>query len=145
MGWLVLLSASALLFVINKRVNVRGGGRIGDIISVVTMLVAIIAGCGFAYTVLGRLFAGLVNGIGSVAAKFGGSGAALGVSIATMIILVGIAVCDILCDRKADGGAQIAAYLFPTVLALVIGGSMGVPVETVLHEVGGAVSQLGSM
>lgn len=146
MGWLVLLPAAGLLFVINKRVNPRGKGR--DTVAVLTMLVAAIAGCGLAATFLGRLFAALITWVGSMLSNITGEGGfATGLAIAVGILLVGIAVADIAFDRQADSGAQMAAILFPTVLALVVGGTMGATggdaVQAVQAEMASFITQLG--
>jgi hypothetical protein len=124
MGWLVMLPAAALLWVINKRVNFGGKGK--DAVAVITMAVAFIVGCGLADTFLGRLFAGLISGTGSILSNVTGeAGFTTGIAIATAIALVGVAFADIACDREADSGAQLAAILFPTVVYLVVGGTMG--------------------
>ncbi|REF00340.1 hypothetical protein [Thermomonospora umbrina] len=146
MGWLVLLPAAGLLFVINKRVNPKGRGR--DAVAVLTMLVAVIAGCGLAATFLGQWFAALISWSGNTMSNVTGEGGfATGLAIAVAIILVGVAVADIAFDRVADNGAQMAAVLFPTVLALVVGGSMGATggdaVTAVQAEMASFFSQLG--
>lgn len=122
MGWVVLLPALALLHVFNKRVNPRKGQ---NAVSVITMGLAIVAGCGLAYTFAGQWIAGFVSWVGSLLSNLSGQNVALGVSIGITLLLVGIAVADIAFDKRADKGAQIAAVLFPTLVALVIGGSMG--------------------
>jgi hypothetical protein len=146
MGWLVLLPALGLLYVINKKVNPRGRGR--DAVAVITMVVAAVAGCGLAATFLGRLFAALIGWVGSMLSNMTGeAGFATGLAIAIGILLVGIAVADIAFDRAADSGAQMSAVLFPTVVALVIGGTMGATggdaVNAVQTEVASFLTQLG--
>jgi hypothetical protein len=122
MGWTVLLPALAVLHVFNKRVNPRKGQ---NAVAVITMLLAIVAGCGLAYTFAGQWLAGFVSWLGSLLSNLFGQNAAIGLSIGLTLLLVGVAVCDIAFDKRADKGAQIAAVLFPTLVALVIGGSMG--------------------
>jgi hypothetical protein len=55
MGWLVALPTLALLYLFNKKVNPKGGGKVRDAVAVVTLLLAFGAGCGFAYTLLGTV------------------------------------------------------------------------------------------
>lgn len=120
MGWLVALPTLAALYVINKRVNPRNRGRI--IVAVITMLVAAAAGCGLAYTFAGDWTAGAISWVGGF---FHNNDTAAGLNIALVVLFGGIAVADIAFDRTADKGAQFAAIIMPTLLALVIGGSLG--------------------
>lgn len=146
MGWLVLLPSLALLIVINKRINPRGRGR--DAVSILTMTVAFIAGCGLAATFLGHLFAGLISGLGNVLADMTGEAAfKSGLALAIAFLLIGIAVGDIWFDRRADSGAQMSAVLLPTILALVVGGAMGATggeaVQAVQMQMASLFTQLG--
>lgn len=120
MGWLVALPTLALLYLFNKKVNPRGKGQTA--VSVLTMLIAFCAGCGLAYTFIGNWFAALV----ALVQKISGDGnVQLGIALGVAVLLVGTAVFDIAFDRVADMPAQMAALLMPTVLLLVIGGSLG--------------------
>lgn len=123
MGWLVALPTLAALYVINKRI--KGKVRkptLQDIVAVATMAVAALAGCGLVFTFFGDWTAGLV---GWIAGFFHDRYASVGVALALVVIFVGIAVADIAFDRQADKGAQFAAIIMPTLLVLVIGGSLG--------------------
>lgn len=145
MGWLVLLSTSAVWWVTNKKVNPRRGAHI---VSIITMLLAAIAGCGLAFTVLGRWLATVVSWAGrTLASIFGEPGIASGFAIGLTLLVLLFAVADIAYDRVADKGAQFAAFFTPTLLALVIGGSLGstggAAVESVTSQVASFMTQLG--
>ncbi|TDD97680.1 hypothetical protein [Actinomadura rubrisoli] len=145
MGWVVLLAGLATLYVFNKRVNSQ---RNAKAVAVITMLLAATAGCGLAHTVVGKGVAGSVSFVGKGAADLADEpDLVLAVSVAVTIIMVGIAVADISFDKQADKGAQFAAVVMPTLLALVIGGSLGKTggdaVETVNTKVAAFVSDLG--
>ena len=143
-GWLIALPFLVALRVINKRF--KGKGQAKTAVSVVTMSVAFIAGCGLAFTFAGEWFAAALSFGARVAGKVSPDlGAAI--PIAATVLAVLVAVADLAYDRKADRGAQIAAVLMPTLLALVVGGSMGATggeaVRTVNSSVTSFMSQLG--
>lgn len=145
MGWVVFIAALAMLYVFNKRVNPRRGQ---NAVAVATMLLAGIAGCGMAFTFVGRWLAAIVSWAGRIAANLANEpGVALAVSIGVTLLMAGIAVADISFDKRADKGAQFAALLMPTLLAVVIGGSLGHTggdaVRTVNTSVASFVTQLG--
>lgn len=127
-GWIVLLPMLALLRVINRRANPEGR-RAKTVAAVLTMVVAVAAGVGFAYTAPARWTATAIAWAGT---PFGADGA-LGLTIALVVTAVGTAVCDIGFDRVADKGAQFAAIVFPMLILLTVGGAMG-------HTGGDAVS-----
>lgn len=148
MGWVVLLPTAAVWWVVNKKVNPRGRGA--SAVSVITMLLAAIAGCGLAYTFAGRWIATLVGWAGRMLANLTGeAGIAAGVAIAVTLFLLLFAVADIAYDKRADRGAQFSAFLMPTMLALVAGGTLGATggdavsqvtanVSTFFAQIGGA-------
>lgn len=124
MGWVVLLPTCAVWWVVNKKVNPRGRGA--STVSIVTMILAAIAGCGLAYTFVGRWVATAVAWVGRMLANLTGeTGIAAGVAIAITIGLLLFAAADIAYDKRADKGAQFSAFLMPTMLALVAGGTLG--------------------
>jgi hypothetical protein len=151
MGWLVFLPAWVALWVVNKRVNPKGGGggggkgapaaggggfKVRDIVAVITMLLAFVAGCGLAFTFVGSGLAWVVTkGSAAAASSVHQPGIAWGVPIALTIAAIGIAAADIAFDRKADKGAQYAAMLMPTFLALIVAGSIGVTGGNAVHSV----------
>lgn len=146
MGWVVLGAGLAMLYVFNKRVNPYGKGT--KAVAIITMLLAAIAGCGLAYTVGGKWIAGGIGFVGKGLAEVAHEpNLVLAVSVTVTVVTVGVAVADISFDKKADKGAQFAAVLMPTLLALVIGGSMGKTggdaVQTVNDRVGSIVKDLG--
>lgn len=126
-GFAVMLPALALRWVINKRVNPRGKGAMA--VSIIVMAVSVIAGLGMAYTFLGDLIAW---GIGwgehfSPALK-------VGLPLALTIAAAGVAVADIAFDRRADNGAQMSAIIAPTLLLLVVAGSIGHAGGSAVHN-----------
>lgn len=149
MGWVVLLPTAAVWWVVNRKVNPRGG-RGASAVSIITMLLAATAGCGLAYTFAGRWIAAFVSWVGRFLADMTGeAGIAAGVAIAATLLVLLIAVADIAYDKRADKGAQFSAFLMPTLLALVIGGSLGATgggavqevttnVSTFMGQIGGA-------
>lgn len=126
-GFAVMLPALALRWVINKRVNLRGKGQTA--VSVLVMVVSVIAGLGMAYTFLGDLIAWGIGGVSSFAPAL-----KVGIPLALTIAAAGVAIADIACDRRADNAAQISAILAPTLLALVIAGSIGSSGSSVVHN-----------
>jgi hypothetical protein len=133
-------------WVVNKKVNPRGRGA--STVSIITMLLAAVAGCGLAYTFAGRWVAAVVSWVGRILANITGEGGvAAGVAIAVTLALLGFAIADIAYDRRADKGAQFSAFLMPTMLALVIGGTLGQTgggaVSSVTSQVAAFVSQIG--
>jgi hypothetical protein len=145
MGWVVLLPTAAVWFVVSKGGRLRRGAAA---VSVAVMLLAAIAGCGFAYTFAGRWFAELVAWIGRILANITGeAGIASGIAVALTLLLMLTAVADIACDRRADRAAQVSAFLMPVALALVAGGSLGASggtaVESVTSQVSAFMSQIG--
>lgn len=124
MGWVVLLPTAVVWWVVHKRVNPRGKG--GTAVSVITMLLAAIAGCGFVYTFGARWVATGIAWFGKIlASTTGEAGIATGFAIAVSLFALLVAVADIAYDKKADRGAQFAAFMMPTLLALVAGGQLG--------------------
>jgi hypothetical protein len=131
MGWLVALPCLAVLFVLNK----KGGGfrkpQLRTAVQILKMLAAAGAGCGFVITFVGAWTAG---GISSFEGLFNDWHVALGISVALVIVAGGIALLDIAADRVADRPAQYMAMLLPTLLALVVGGSLGKTGGDAVHE-----------
>lgn len=117
-GFAVALPALGLLYVINKRLKVKGKA-LKTVVAVLTMVTAFAVGCGIAFTFLGQWVARGVAWLESF------TGFGRGVAVALTIVAVGIALADVLSDRKADRGAQFAAILAPTLLLLVAGGFLG--------------------
>lgn len=146
MGWVVLLPTAAVWWVVNKKVNPRG--RAASAVSIITMLLAAIAGCGLAYTFAGRWLAAGVAWSGRVLADITGEpGITSGIAIAVTLLVLLMAVADVAYDKRADNGAQISAFLMPTLLALVIGGSLGATggdaVQQVTSNVAAFMGQIG--
>lgn len=124
MGWVVLLPTAVVWWVVHKKVNPRGRGA--SAASIATMVLAAIAGCGLAYTFAGRWVATLIGWGGRMLANVTGeAGIATGFAIALTLAALLVAVADIAYDKRADRGAQFAAFMMPTLLALVAGGTLG--------------------
>ena len=138
-GWALMIPALAVLYVLNKRVNVRRGQ---GVVAIITMVIAGIAGCGLVFTFLGTWLAAVVG----LPAKFNPE-IGTGVAIGATLLMAGIAIADIACDKTADKGAQFAAIVTPTLLVLVVGGAMGQTggeaVRTVNSEMSSIVMQIG--
>lgn len=146
-GWVVLLPALALWRVVNKRANPKGKAKKN--VSVLVMVIAAAAGVGLAYTVLGEWLGALIGWMGSSLENVTHSPEArIGVAVALVVLAVGTAVLDIAFDRNADRPAQYAALFMPTLLLLVIGGSMGKSggdavhasygkLASIVHQIGG--------
>ena len=117
-GFAVMLPALALLWVINKRGNVRG--KTQTAINIIKMVLAFLAGCGMVYTFLGSWLASVVGWVSHMS-----PGLQIGVPLALVFIAGGAAILDIACDKQADKGAQFCAIIAPTLLALVVAGSLG--------------------
>ena len=146
MGWVVLLPTAVVWWVVNKRVNPNGRGA--KAVSILTMVLAAIAGCGLAYTFAGRWIAAGIDWFGHLLANLTGEASiAAGFAIAVTLFALLVAVADIAYDKKADRGAQFAAFVMPTLLALVIGGSLGQTgggaVQEVTTNVSSFMSQIG--
>ncbi|TYK45123.1 hypothetical protein [Actinomadura decatromicini] len=148
MGWVVLLPTAAVWWVINRKVSPKRPG-LATMVSIATMALAWIAGCGLAYTFAGRWIATIVSSWagGGLARITGEPGIRAGFVIAVTLLAVLIAVVDIAQDRRADGGAQFSAFFMPTLLALVVGGTLGETgggaVQSVTSQVAMLVSQIG--
>lgn len=117
-GFAVMLPALALLWVINKRANPRGGGQ--KAVNIIKMGLAFVAGCGMVYTFLGTGLAGLIRWVSGIS-----PGLRDGLPLALVFILAGAAILDIAFDKRADKGAQFCAMLAPTILVLVVAGAIG--------------------
>lgn len=147
MGWAVLLPGLAALFVFNKKVNPKRRGQ--NLVAILTVAIAVIAGCGLALTFGGQWVAGIVGWIGSMLASLTGVGhwMEVGVSIAVTGLMVLWVWADVSFDKTADKGAQFAALVMPTLVFLVAGGLMGqkggAAVETVTSQVASFMVQLG--
>lgn len=126
-GFAVMLPALALLWVANGRANPKGKGQTA--VNVIKMLLAAAAGCGMVYTFLGTWLAAIVGWISSMSPAL-----KVGVPLALVIIAAGIAILDIAFDKRADKGAQMAAMMAPTLLALVIAGSLGLSGKNAVHD-----------
>lgn len=126
-GFALMLPALALRWVINKRVNPRG--KAATAVSVIVMLVSLIAGLGMAYTFLGDFLAWGVDWVSGVSTAL-----KIGIPLALTIAAVGVAIADIAFDRRADNAAQFSAILAPTMLALVVAGSIGASGGNAVHE-----------
>lgn len=134
MGWVVLLPTAAVWWVVNKKVNPHG--KSASAVSILTMLLAAVAGCGLAYTFAGRWIATGIAWAGRILANLTGEASiATGLAIAVTLFALLVAVADIAYDKKADRGAQFAAFMMPTLVALVIGGSLGATGGGAVHEV----------
>ena len=134
MGWVVLLPTAAVWWVVNKKVNPHG--KSASAVSILTMLLAAVAGCGLAYTFAGRWIATVIAWFGRLLANLTGEASiATGLAIAVTLFALLAAVADIAYDKKADRGAQFAAFVMPTLVALVIGGSLGQTGGGAVHEV----------
>lgn len=138
-GWGLLIPALAVLYVLNKRVNPRKGQ---SAVAIATMTFAFLAGCGLAFTFLGQWLAALVGLPGRFSQEIG-----IGFAVGVTLLMAGIMVADISCDKRADKGAQFAAIVTPTLLALVVGGFLGQTgggaVRTVNSEVSSVMAQIG--
>jgi hypothetical protein len=122
-----MLPALALRYVINKRVNPRGKGQTA--VSILVMLVSLIAGLGMAYTFLGDFLAWGIDWVSGMSTAL-----QIGIPLALTIVAVGVALADIAFDRRADNAAQFSAILAPTMLALVVAGSIGATGGNAVHD-----------
>lgn len=152
-GWVVFLPVVVLLSIWNKRIvkggGGRGGGRSRDIIAVTTLVLAGIAGCGLAFTFLGRWYAAFVSWAASGLASISGqAGLDTAIPITLALGLLATVVFDVARDRVADKGAQYAAMLLPTTVLLIVGGLMhqtgGGAVRTVTGQVASLMMRLGA-
>jgi hypothetical protein len=146
MGYIVALVALVVLRVINRRVNVKGKGK--KAVAVITMLVALVAGCGVAWTIFGEWIAAVVSWPGhALEHATHQSGWSAAIPIAATLLAVGVAIADIAGDKKADRAAQMAAVFAPILLYLVVGGVMGETggdvVSTVNSNVGSFLASIG--
>lgn len=117
-GFALALPALGLLCVINRRLKVKGK-MLKTLVALVTMVTAFAVGCGIAFTFVGQWIARFVSWLQSV------TGLGQGLAGFLIVVAVGVALADVLSDRKADKGAQAAAVLVPTLLLLVAGGFLG--------------------
>ena len=126
-GFAVMLPALALLWVANKKANPRGKGQTA--VNVIKMILAAAAGCGMVYTFLGSWLAAAIGWVSSMSPAL-----KVGVPLALVFVAAGIAILDIAFDRQADKGAQMAAIMAPTLLALVVAGSLGLSGKNAVHD-----------
>jgi hypothetical protein len=125
-GFAVMLPALGALWAFNKKGNARG--KLQTVINWLKMGLAFVAGCGMAFTFLG-------SGLAAVIGWVSGLSPALKVGIPLALVLAAglLALLDIAFDKQADKGAQIAAAITPTLLALVIAGAIGVSGGHAVH------------
>lgn len=147
MGWVVLLPTVALWWLVAKKINPRRP-MLAMVVQVTTMVLAWVAGCGLAFTFVGRFIASAVSAFGGFLASITGeAGVRPGIIIAVTLVTLGIAVIDVAQDRRADGGAQFSAFVMPTLLALAVGGTLGATggsaVQQVTTHVSTLVAQIG--
>lgn len=138
MGLVVALPAMAVLFVLNKRFKgngkgkrrkagqeTHGHGRRQAIVAMLTLLVAFAVGCGLAYSFVGRWFAAFVTWLSRGLSALTDQPLTAPIALALTVLALLWATADVLYDRKADKGAQVAVILLPTLLALMVGGALG--------------------
>lgn len=126
-GFAVMLPALALLWVANKRANPRGRGQTA--VNIIKMILAGAAGCGMVYTFLGSWLAAAIGWVSGISPAL-----KIGVPLALVFVAAGIAILDIAFDKQADKGAQMAAIVAPTLLALVVAGSLGLSGRNAVHD-----------
>ena len=148
MGLVVALPALAVLFVLNKRIKGKPKGKQAKAaVAIGTLVIAFAVGCGIAYSFLGRWGASALSWSAGLLAGFAGSGVEHAVPLALTVLAILWATGDVLYDRKADKGAQVAVIVLPTLLALVVGGQLGTSggnaVEAFFAQAHTLVSQLG--
>lgn len=117
-GLALVLPGLALRWVLNKRFNPKGNGKKHVAIAVVA--VCLIVGLGIAYSFVGDWLAAAIRGLAGTS-----SALTVGVPLACVIATAGVVIGDVMYDRTADKGAQFAAMLAPTMLVLVIAGTVG--------------------
>ena len=118
-GFSLILPAVALQWLIRKRVNPKKSGA-KTFKALLMTATCLIGGLGVAYSFVGDLLASCVHWITGMS-----SALAIGVPFALVIVTAGVVAADVANDRNADKGAQIAAWLAPTMLVLVIAGTIG--------------------
>jgi hypothetical protein len=148
MGFIVALPCMAVLYVLNKRIKGKQKGKQPKaIVSIFTLLVAFAVGCGLAYSFAGRWFADLVSFGGRFISSISHTHLTNAIALALTLLAILWASADVLYDRKADKGAQIAVVLLPTLLALVVGGQLGASggnaVQTSFDQLFSLVGQMG--
>jgi hypothetical protein len=118
-GLALVLPALALRWVLNTRVNPKKPGmKVAK--SIVMTLTCLICGLGIAYSFVGDLIAWGIHAVSGMSDAL-----AIGIPLMCVIVTAGVVIADITHDKNADRGAQTAAMLAPTMLALVIAGSIG--------------------
>lgn len=118
-GLALILPGFALRWVMTKRWNPKKPNA-KVVKAIVMTLTCLIIGLGIAYSFLGDWIAWGIHTI------CGMNGAlAIGVPLACVILTAGVVFFDVTHDRTADKGAQTAAMLAPTMLALVVAGTIG--------------------
>lgn len=118
-GLALVLPALALRWVLNTRINPKkpNAKMVKAFLMTATCL---ICGLGIAYSFVGDFISWGVHAIAGM-----NTALAVGIPLALVIVTAGVVIADITHDRNADKGAQTAAMLAPTMLALVVAGSIG--------------------
>jgi hypothetical protein len=111
------------------------------------MVVALAAGCGLCFTFVGSWYATLISWSARMLGDIAGADLSWALPLALTLLMLGWAAGDILADRKADKGAQFAALVLPTLLVLVVGGTLGHTggdaVNTAYDQLQAKMTQLG--
>ena len=81
------------------------------------------------YTFLGSWLAAVIGWVSGISPAL-----KIGVPLALVFVALGIAILDIAFDKQADKGAQMAAIVAPTLLALVVAGSLGLSGRNAVHD-----------
>jgi cytochrome c oxidase subunit IV len=127
-GLALVLPALALRWVLNTRVNPKkpNAKMVKSILMTITCL---ICGLGIAYSLIGDMISWSIHAI------TGMNGAlAIGIPLTLVIVTAGVVIADVTHDKNADRGAQMAAMLAPTMLALVIAGSIGASTHSAVQS-----------
>lgn len=144
MGFIVALPALGLLWLLNKKLKKF---KKKAFFPILVMVVAFAAGCGLCFTFFGSGFAAGVSWLAKTIGSLAGSDLSWAIPLTFTLMMVGWAVGDIISDRKADKGAICAALVTPTLLVLVVGGTLGAhggeAVHTVYGQLQAFMTQLG--
>jgi tellurite resistance protein TehA-like permease len=123
MGFVVALPALAALWVLMSRKLKKLKSKKG--FPVLIMAVALAAGVGLCFTFVGSGIAAGVALLVKLASSFTSADLSWAGPLAITLLFLGWAIGDIASDRKADKGAVFSALILPTLLVLVVGGSLG--------------------
>lgn len=119
MGFAILGAAVALVIMLDKKAKGKVPSWGADVLAVVMVALALIAGVGFAMTFLGDLYVWIVGALSSI------PGIGPAVRWVVIVVLAVTLFIDVCADREADRAAQIAALLILPTADFFAGGKIG--------------------